>query len=78
MSALSKGVPEAAASAQQQQQTERLSEPESREHKTFHKASRWRPSRAATGRGAGRARCGLHEHGNEQKGSTNKNRFQQT
>ena len=30
-------------------------------------ASRWRHSRAATGRGAGRARCGLHEHGKEQE-----------
>ena len=31
----------------------------SEEHKTFHKASRWGYSRAATGRGAGRARCRL-------------------
>ena len=39
----------------------------SMEHKTFNKASRWRHSRAATGRGAGRARCGLHEHGRQQE-----------
>ena len=36
------------------------------EHMTFHKASRWGHSRAATGRGAGRARCGLHEHERQQ------------
>ena len=39
----------------------------SEEHKTFNKASRWRHSRAATGRGAGRARCGLYEHGRQQE-----------
>ena len=36
------------------------------EHKTF-KASRWGHSRASTRRGAGRARCGLHEHGRQQE-----------
>ena len=30
------------------------------------KASRWEYSRAATGRGAGRASCGLHKHREEQ------------
>ena len=44
----------------------------SEEHKTFNKASRWGHSPAATGRGAGRDRCGLHEHGD------NKNRLHQT
>ena len=39
----------------------------SEEHKTYYKASRWGHSRAATGRGAGRARCGLHEHGRQQE-----------
>ena len=39
----------------------------SEEHKTFNKASRWSYSRAATGRGAGRARCGLYEHGRQQE-----------
>ena len=38
---------------------EQLGMSSSEEHKTFHKASRWRYSRAATGRGAGRARCRL-------------------
>ena len=50
----------------------------SEEYKTFNKASRWGHSRAATGRGAGHAQCGLHENGKEQKGSTNKNRLHQT
>ena len=36
-------------------------------HKTFNKASRWGHSRAATARGAGRARCGLREHGRQQE-----------
>ena len=36
-------------------------------HKTFNKASQWRHSRAATGRGAERARCGVHEHRRQQE-----------
>ena len=76
MSALSEGVLEAVAVKRRNQQ--RGSDRVPREHKTFGKVSRRGHSRAATGRGAGRARCGLHEHGKEQKGSTNKNRLHQT
>ena len=46
---------------------EQLGMSSSEEHKTFNKASRWRHSRAATGCGAGRARCGRHEHGKQQE-----------
>ena len=46
---------------------EQLGMSSSEEHKTFNKASRWGHSPAATGRGAGRARCGLHEHGRQQE-----------
>ena len=46
---------------------EQLGVSSSEEHKTFHKASRWGHSRAATGCGAGCARCGLHEHGRQQR-----------
>ena len=76
MSTLSVGVLEAVAVKRRKQQ--RGSERVPREHKTFCKASRRGHSRAATGRGAGRTRCGLHEHGKEQKGSTDKNRLHQT
>ena len=38
---------------------EQLGVSSSEEHKTFHKTSRWGYSRAATRRGAGRARCRL-------------------
>ena len=58
---------------------EQLGVSSSEEQKTFYKASRWGYSRAATGRGAGRARCRLvHEHGREQNGSTNNSRLHQT
>ena len=49
-----------------------------REQKTFHKASRKGHSRAATGRGAGRACCGWqHKHGRSTR-LHNRNRLHQT
>ena len=51
----------------------------SEEHMTFHKASRWGYSRAATGRGAGRARCRLaRARERAEKDSFNVNRLHQT
>ena len=49
------------------------------EHKTFHKASRWGYSRAATGRGAGRAGCRLaRARERAEKDPINDNRLHQT
>ena len=58
---------------------EQLGVSSSEEHKTFHKASRWGYSRAATGRGAGRARCRLaRARERAEKDSFNDNRLHQT
>ena len=58
---------------------EQLGVSSSEEHKTFHKASRWGYSRAATGRGGGRARCRLaRARERAEKDSSNDNRLHQT
>ena len=58
---------------------EQLGVSSSEEHKTFHKASRCGFSRAATGRGAGRARCRLaRARERAEKDSFNDNRLHQT
>ena len=58
---------------------EQLGVSSSEEHKTFHKASRWGYSRAATGRGAGRASCRLaRARERAEKDSFNDNRLHQT
>ena len=58
---------------------EQLGVSSSEEHKTFHKTSRWGYSRAATGRGAGRARCRLaRARERAEKDSFNDNRLFQT
>ena len=46
---------------------EQLGMSSSEEYNSFLRASRWGHSRAATGRGAGRARCGMHEYRRQQE-----------